>query len=320
MSAPQPAFAGNVLLSALPAKAMQSLLKSSMLEPVDLVLGEVLHEPGAPIRHVYFPERCVISLLAAADSRMSLEVGLVGSEGMAGIAVAMGSAVSPVRALVQRNGRAMRLRESRFRLLLDESEPLKLAVSHYAHGLLVQATQAAFCSHYHLLESRLARSLLMTRDLVQSNALHLTHEFLAHALGVRRVGITKAATSLQQKGLISYSRGDIKILDIAGLQGAACSCYEAARGAGRFLAGQGGCAGLAAYLTWLPIRPPAAAPPTVPSVLPLVSTDPATPPTPAPIAVLRVWVDMPEQPDKPSTAPRKMMPAVDCLIFFMMIS
>lgn len=229
MSAPQPAFAGNVLLSALPAKAMQSLLKSSMLEPVDLVLGEVLHEPGAPIRHVYFPERCVISLLAAADSRMSLEVGLVGSEGMAGIAVAMGSAVSPVRALVQRNGRAMRLRESRFRLLLDESEPLKLAVSHYAHGLLVQATQAAFCSHYHLLESRLARSLLMTRDLVQSNALHLTHEFLAHALGVRSVGITKAATSLQQKGLISYSRGDIKILDIAGLQGAACSCYEAAR-------------------------------------------------------------------------------------------
>ena len=208
---------------------MQALQKNSMLEPVELALGEVLHEPGAQIEHVYFPEHCVISLLAAADGRMSLEVGLVGCEGMAGIAVAMGSAVSPVRALIQRNGRAMRLGAGRFRLLLDESAALKLAVSHYAHGLMVQATQAAFCSHYHLLESRLARSLLMMRDRVHSNALHLTHEFLAHALGVRRVGITKAATSLQQKGWISYSRGDIRILDVDGLQSAACSCYEASK-------------------------------------------------------------------------------------------
>jgi CRP-like cAMP-binding protein len=229
MSASRPAVAGNQLLSALPAKTLQALQAAGMLEPVELALGEVLHEPGAQIEHVYFPEQCVISLLAAADARMSLEVGLVGCEGMAGIAVAMGSAVSPVRALVQRNGRALRLDAGRFRLLLDESAPLKLGVSHYAHGLMVQATQAAFCSHYHLLESRLARSLLTMRDRVHSNALHLTHEFLAHALGVRRVGITKAATSLQQKGLISYSRGDIRILDVDGLQGAACSCYEAAK-------------------------------------------------------------------------------------------
>jgi len=229
MSAPRPATAGNQLLSALPAKTLQALLKEGTLAPVELALGQVLHEPGGLIGQVYFPEQCVISLLAAADGRMSLEVGLVGSEGMAGVAVAMGSTVSPVRALVQRSGRAMRLDADRFRLLLDESAPLKRAVSHYAHGLLVQATQAAFCSHYHLLEPRLARSLLMMRDRVQSNALHLTHELLAHALGVRRVGITKAATSLQQKGLISYSRGDIRILDVAGLEGAACACYGAAR-------------------------------------------------------------------------------------------
>lgn len=229
MSAFLPTVAANDLLSALPARTMQALLKSSALEPVELALGAVLHEPGMQIDHVYFPEHCVISLLAAANGRMSLEVGLVGCDGMAGIAVAMGSAVSPVRALVQRDGRAMRLGADRFRLLLDENAALKLAVSHYAHGLMVQATQAAFCSHYHLLESRLARSLLMMRDRVRSDALHLTHEFLAHALGVRRVGITKAATSLQQKGLISYSRGDIRILDVNGLQGAACSCYESAK-------------------------------------------------------------------------------------------
>lgn len=229
MSALKPVIAVNQLLSALPAKILQALLKGGALAPVDLALGDVLHEPGALIEQVYFPEQCVISLLAAADGRMSLEVGLVGCEGMAGIAVAMGSAVSPVRALVQRRGRAMRMDAGRFRSLLDESPALALAVSHYAHGLLVQATQAAFCSHYHLLEPRLARSLLMMRDRVKSNALHLTHEFLAHALGVRRVGITKAATSLQQKGLISYSRGDIRILDVAGLEGAACECYAAAR-------------------------------------------------------------------------------------------
>jgi CRP-like cAMP-binding protein len=229
MSALSEAVASNALLSALPARSVQALLKNCALEPVELALGDVLHEPGGQIEYVYFPEQCVISLLAAADGRMSLEVGLVGCDGMAGIAVAMGSAVSPVRALVQRDGRAMRLGARRFRLLLDESAALKRSVSHYAHGLMVQATQAAFCSHYHLLESRLARSLLMMRDRVQSDALHLTHEFLAHALGVRRVGITKAATSLQQKGLISYSRGDIQILDVDGLQGAACTCYGSAK-------------------------------------------------------------------------------------------
>lgn len=229
MSPPLPAPAGNRLLSALPARELQALLDDKALEPVTLRLGEVLHEPGQRIEHVYFPDVCVISLMVVAEGRMSLEVGLVGGEGMAGIAVAMGSEVSPVRALVRRDGSALRIAASGFRVVLDRSPALKQAVSHYAHGLMVQATQAAFCSHFHLLESRLARSLLMMRDRVHSNALHLTHEFLAHALGVRRVGITKAATSLQQRGLISYSRGDIQILDDAGLEGAACSCYEAAK-------------------------------------------------------------------------------------------
>jgi CRP-like cAMP-binding protein len=123
---------------------------------------------------------------------------------------------------------------SSFRDELERNPALRREISHYAYGLMVQATQAAFCSHFHLLESRLARSLLMMRDRVRSNALHLTHEFLSHALGVRRVGITKAATALQQRGLISYSRGDIRILDDAGLEVAACSCYQVVKGlAGR---------------------------------------------------------------------------------------
>ncbi len=229
MSPSRPAPCGNRLLLSLPARELQALLADKVLERVELRLGEVLHEPGQQIQYVYFPDVCVISLMAVANARMSLEVGLVGAEGMAGIAVAMGSAMSPVRALVRRNGSALRMAAPAFRSTLEASPALKEGVSHYAHGLMVQATQAAFCSHFHLLESRLARSLLMMRDRVHSNALHLTHEFLAHALGVRRVGITKAATSLQQRGLISYSRGDIRILDGAGLEEAACSCYEAVK-------------------------------------------------------------------------------------------
>jgi CRP-like cAMP-binding protein len=225
---------GNSLLAALPRNDLRQMMDDGMLEPAQCRLGEVLHERSERIEHVYFPDDCVISLMAVADARMTLEVGLVGPEGVAGIAIAMDSPVSPVRALVQRSGAALRMTASSFRDELERNPALRREISHYAYGLMVQATQAAFCSHFHLLESRLARSLLMMRDRVRSNALHLTHEFLSHALGVRRVGITKAATALQQRGLISYSRGDIRILDDAGLEVAACSCYQVVKGlAGR---------------------------------------------------------------------------------------
>lgn len=221
---------GNQLLAALPVSDMARL--SPLLEPVQVDVGEVLAEPNAPIRHIYFPHDCLISLLGVAEGRMTLEVGLVGREGMLGATVALGHDVSQVRAIVQRAGAASRMDSARFRTEFARNPSLQRVLYRYTDTLLAQAIQIAVCSRFHVLEARLARSLLITRDRLQSDKFHLTHEFLAHALGVRRVGVTKAASALQQQGLIIYSRGNIEILDVGGLAAASCKCYEIVKDAG----------------------------------------------------------------------------------------
>ena len=214
----------NSLLAALPRAEYQRLLTG--IEPVTLTFGEVLYQPGEPIRYTYFPNDCLVSLLAVVEGRTVLEVGLVGSEGMVGIPLALGVDVSPVRALVQRTGAALRMKSARFLHEFSQNPSLQRELFRYTHALMAQATQIAVCSRFHLLEARLARSLLMNYDLVQSNEFRLTHEFLAHTLGVRRVGVTKAAGALQSRKLISYSRGGIRILDREGLEAASCLCYR----------------------------------------------------------------------------------------------
>jgi CRP-like cAMP-binding protein len=215
---------GNLLLAALPPEELAKVL--GLLDPVHVETGDVLCEPGDPIRYVYFPHDCLISLLAVAEGRMTLEVGLVGREGMLGATVALGHDSTQTRAIVQRSGTASRMDSNALRAAFAHSAPLQRVLARYTDTLLAQAIQIAVCSRFHVLEARLARSLLVTRDRLQSERFHLTHEFLAHALGVRRVGVTKAASALQQAGLINYSRGNIEILDPAGLTAAACTCYE----------------------------------------------------------------------------------------------
>jgi len=193
---------------------------------VKVEVGDVLYEPGQTVRHVYFPLDCLLSLLAVAEGRMTLEVGSVGREGMIGAPVVLGHELAQVRAVVQRAGRAVRIDAGEFRLVYARMEPLQRLLHRYTDTLLAQAIQIAVCSRFHVLEARLARSLLITRDRLQSDKFHLTHEFLAHALGVRRVGVTKAASALQNQKLISYSRGNIEILDAAGLEAVSCRCYE----------------------------------------------------------------------------------------------
>lgn len=217
----------NSLLAALPRESYRDLL--ARLVPVTLVFGDVLYEPGTRIRDVYFPGGSVVSLLTIVDGHSALEVGLVGCEGMVGIALALGIAVSPVRALVQGAGGAMRLSAAGFRRAFDASPPLQRGLHRYAHALMAQITQTAACNRFHGVEARLARWLLMTRDRVGSGQFRLTHEFLAHMLGVRRVGVTEAASTLQRRGLIEYRRGDIHIVDPAGLEAASCACYELVR-------------------------------------------------------------------------------------------
>ena len=220
----------NLLLAALPSEELAHMLPA--LDHVRVDLGAVLCEPGDPIRYVYFPHDCLISLMAVAEGRMTLEVGQVGREGMLGATVALGHDTTQVRAVVQRAGSASRIEAARLRAEFAHNPSLQRVVYRYTDALLAQAIQIAVCSRYHVLEARLARSLLVTRDRLQSDKFHLTHEFLAHALGVRRVGVTKAASALQQQGLINYSRGNIEILDPEGLAATACTCYEIVREAG----------------------------------------------------------------------------------------
>ena len=196
-------------------------------EKVDLTFADVLSEPGERIQHVYFPANSFISLAAAVDGRTSLEVGLVGNEGMLGIPLILGISVSPQRALVRGSGPALRMTADSFHHELGASAALQRGLNHYLYALMVQFAQTAACTRFHLLDARLARWLLMTHDRAHSDRFHLTHEFLADMLGVRRVGITKAAGVLQRIKLISYRRGQITILDRSGLEAVSCGCYRA---------------------------------------------------------------------------------------------
>ena len=214
----------NSLLAALPAKEFHKLVQH--LEPVTLTFGVTMYEPGAAIKHVYFPTDSLISLLTLVEGHLALEVGLIGREGMLGVSLALGVNVSPVRALVQGSGNAWRMKAAHFLKALKDSTSLQKEIYRYTHALMAQVTQTAACNRFHVVEARLARWLLMTRDRVRSDEFRLTQEFLAHMLGVRRVGVTKAASELQRRKLISYSRGNIKILDRKNLEAASCPCYQ----------------------------------------------------------------------------------------------
>lgn len=218
----------NSVLAALPRRAYEVL--QSGLETVTFEFGEVLYEPNQEIRHVYFPSDSLVSLLTLVDNHSALEVGMVGREGMVGMALTLGSSVSPVRALVQGAGTALQMTTTRFLREFKRSPLLQRGLYKYLNALMAQITQTAACNRFHNVEGRLARWLLMTSDRVRSDQFELTQEFLSHMLGVRRVGVTEAASALQKRGLIEYRRGHLSILDHAGLEAASCPCYELVKG------------------------------------------------------------------------------------------
>jgi CRP-like cAMP-binding protein len=188
--------ATNRVLASVPAGEYKRL--QTHLEPIELKFGQVLYEPGEPIRHVYFPLDCLISLLTGVDKRRTLEVGVVGNEGMAGMPFILGMGVSGVRAIVQGGGggSALRMASAPFRIEFKRNVPLQEGLYRYTYALMAQISQTAACNRFHNAEQRLSRWLLMTRDRVGSNGFLLTHEFLAHMLGLRREGVTEAATAL----------------------------------------------------------------------------------------------------------------------------
>lgn len=213
----------NHLIELLPRKDRANL--RAMSEPVQLVLADVLCEPGDPTRHVYFPTDGFISLIAQLAGHPGLEVGMVGREGMLGAHLVLGVTTTPLHALVQCPGMAWRIGVGDFRKELVRSLPLRRGLNRYIEVLMAQLAASATCMRFHLIGPRLARWLLMSQDRAHSDGFHVTQEFLAHTLGVRRVGITTAAVALQRDGLIEYHRGALTVLDRSGLEAAACSCY-----------------------------------------------------------------------------------------------
>ena len=219
----RPALANRILAS-VPSSDYRRL--NRQLEPVTLRFGQVLYEPGVAIRYVYFPIDCLVSLLTAVDRQRTLEVGMVGNEGMAGMPFILGVGISGVRALVQGEGQALRMDSVSFRAEFDRNPALQQALFRYTYALMAQVSQTAACNRFHDAGERLARWLLMTRDRIGADQFSLTHEFLAHMLGLRRVGVTEAASRLKRRKLIAYARGELQILNVPGLKRASCSCYR----------------------------------------------------------------------------------------------
>ena len=214
----------NRILASIPDSEYQRL--SRQLQPVKLRFGQVLYEPGKAIRYVYFPVDCLVSLLTSVDRQRTLEVGMVGNEGMAGMPFILGVGISGVRGLVQGQGQALRMGSTPFRTEFDRNPGLQQALYRYTFALMAQISQTAACNRFHDAGERLARWLLMTRDRVGADEFLLTQGFLAHMLGLRRVGVTEAASELKRRKLIAYSRGKLQILDVPELKRASCSCYQ----------------------------------------------------------------------------------------------
>src|SRR6266853_4279121 len=218
---------GNHLLAALTGEAYERLVAN--LDPMTFELGEVVYECGGPMRYVYFPTTSHISLLYTMIDGSTAEMGLVGKEGVVGIALFMGGETAPNRARVQGGGGAFRMKS---KAMLDEFKrggEFQHLLLRYMQALITQISQTAVCNRLHSVEQRLCRWLLMTHDRTQSDELQMTQEFISNMLGVRREGVTHAAQGLQEKGLISYVRGHIKILDRSQLEARVCECYQVVR-------------------------------------------------------------------------------------------
>jgi len=217
----------NRLLAALPPEAITAM--APHLERVDLPIRMSLNMPGQPIAAVFFPERGYVSMLATLENGDAAEVGMAGREGMVGLPLVLGTDRSPIEAMVQSEGTALRMDAEEFQSALREIPALQRLMLRYAMAFNMQVTMTAACNVRHLVEQRLARWLLMAHDRTESDEFLMTHEFLSMMLGVRRAGVTVAVGALHRAGFINSSQGRIRVADRPGLESAACECHVIAR-------------------------------------------------------------------------------------------
>lgn len=214
----------NHLLAALVNTHYQHLVPH--LERIDLAHGDIIYLQGGNIEKVYFPETAVVSLLSTLENGATTEVGLVGREGMVGLAVFLGGALTPQEAVVQLAGSAMVMKAAVLREELKVGSPLQLLLLRYTRSFLLLMSQSVACSQHHSLEKRYARWLLAMHDYSESDTLKLTHAMVSSMIGTRRAGVTMASLALKERKLIDAGRGWVKILDRAGLEKVACECYS----------------------------------------------------------------------------------------------
>ena len=217
----------NRLLAALPAEVYQRLLPH--LEVVDLPVEQVIHGYNEPAEYIYFPQQGIVSLVSIMANGATVEVGLVGKEGMVGMQALLGGNTMPNQAFVQVPGQATRIRTEHLQVEFDRGGALQKLLLRYVQALYTQVSQTAACNRLHTIEARLARWLLLVRYSMESDEILLTQEYISQMLGTRRAGVTEAASDLQKAGLIRYRRGKITILDPADLEAVACECYQVVR-------------------------------------------------------------------------------------------
>jgi CRP-like cAMP-binding protein len=199
------------------------------MEKISLPVRQVLYEPGQPIAHAYFPLSGVVSLVITLKGGETVEVATIGNEGLVGTPLLLGAERSAAKAVCQVSGQALKMRADNLKRSVEEHPEFHAVLRRYAQGLFDQIAHTTACNHVHSVQARMCRWLLMTHDRVGADEFHLTQEFLAQMLGVRRPSVTVAAGMLQRAGLIRYQRGRIRITDRAGLEAGACECYETVR-------------------------------------------------------------------------------------------
>jgi CRP-like cAMP-binding protein len=217
----------NRLLAALPREELEELCHH--FERVALAHGQNIIVPDEPIRDVYFPLNCLLSLVTTMSDGGTVESGSIGREGMSGIPVMLDASRTPMPTFVQVAGEAIRMRADVLKRIYDSSQEVRRLLNRYIHVVIVNGSHAAACNRLHKLDERFCKWLLMSSDGVGSDEVALTHDYLAIMMGVRRAGVTEAAGKAQAMGLIRYRRGHIRIIDREGLEACACECYRRAK-------------------------------------------------------------------------------------------